>query len=96
MNQTASQKDSVERRRYARRAINATVLLSHPAFGTIKSRALDMSDGGLYVDTGFHIAPPIGTILQVTIKRHTGPINDQPIDMQVAHKRDGGLGLKFV
>lgn len=89
------QRVTLERRRHARKPLQATVTLRHPALGELKTRAIDMSDGGIFVDTGCQLGPPIGSVVQVMIKRLSGPVNDSPINMQVVHRRDSGLGLKF-
>ena len=85
----------LERRRHKRKPLQATVILRHPALGEMKTRAIDMSDGGLFVDTGCQLGPPVGAVVQVMIKRLSGPLNEYPINMQVIHRRDSGLGLKF-
>ncbi|MGI9286846.1 MAG: PilZ domain-containing protein [Pseudomonadales bacterium] len=89
------QRVALERRRHARKPIQAIVILRHPALGELKTRAIDMSDGGLFVDTGCQLGPPVGAVVQVMIKRLSGPLNEHPINMQVIHRRDSGLGLKF-
>lgn len=85
-----------EQRKYMRASSQAQVELSHPSFGMIELKAKDLSDGGLFVFLGQHIAPPIGTVVKVRIKRHTGIINIEPVDMQVVHHLSGGMGLMFV
>lgn len=89
------QRVALERRHHKRKPIQATVILRHPALGELKTRAIDMSDGGLFVDTGCQLGPPVGAVVQVMIKRLSGPLNEHPINMQVIHRRDSGLGLKF-
>ncbi len=89
------QRVALERRRHARKPIQATVILRHPALGELKARVIDMSDGGVFVDTGYQFGPPIGSVVQVMIKRLSGPVNERPFSMQVVHRRDSGLGLKF-
>ena len=89
------QRVSLERRRHKRKPLQATVMLRHPALGEMKTRAIDMSDGGIFVDTGCQLGPPVGAVVQVMIKRLSGPVNEYPIAMRVIHRRDSGLGLKF-
>lgn len=89
------QRVAFERRLHKRKPIQATVILRHPALGEMKTRAIDMSDGGLFVDTGYQLGPPVGAVVQVMINRLSGPLSEHPIDMQVVHRRDSGLGLKF-
>ena len=86
------------RRQYMRTASDAMVEMSHPSIGTMSVRARDLSEGGISVDMGHHIAPPKGTVLKVTIKRHTGSINNTPLQMRVVHVQEGGkiVGLAFV
>ncbi len=90
------QRVSHERRRHKRKPLQATVILRHPALGEMKTRAIDMSDGGLFVGTGCQLGPPVGAVVEVMIKRLSGPLNDYPINMQVIHRSDSGLGLKFI
>lgn len=84
-----------EQRKFIRAECSAMVEISHPSIGFIELKAKDLSDGGLFVFLGHHIAPPIGTLLKVKIKRHTGTINIEPIDMEVVHHHSGGMGLMF-
>ena len=85
-----------EQRRYMRTSGEALVEISHPSLGTIELKARDFSEGGVFVYLGNHIATPVGTVVKARIKRHTGLINVEPVDMQVVHHQGGGMGLKFV
>jgi hypothetical protein len=85
-----------EQRRHSRTTSVALVELAHPALGRMEVKARDLSDGGIFVLMGQHIAPPIGTVLQVRIKRFTGTINQEPVAMRVVHHQSGGVGLAFV
>jgi len=85
-----------ELRRYSRAASGALVEMFHPSIGRIELRARDLSDGGIFVVMGNYNAPPVGTVLQVRIKRHTGTINQEPVAMRVVHHQMGGVGLAFV
>jgi hypothetical protein len=85
-----------EQRKYLRVECSATVEISHPSFGLAELRARDLSDGGVFVSLGAHTAIPVGTVLKTKIKRHTGAINAEPIDMIVVHHVSGGMGLMFV
>ena len=73
------------------------MILIHPGFGRITVRARDLSDGGISVVMGSHVCPPVGTVVDVIIKRHTGVLNAEPVAMQVRHvQADGVVGLAFV
>jgi hypothetical protein len=85
-----------EQRKYSRSTSQASVEISHPSFGMLELKAKDLSEGGLFVFMGSHIGPPIGTVLQARIKRYSGYINKDPIDMQVMHYVSGGMGLMFI
>ncbi|WP_101759978.1 PilZ domain-containing protein [Oceanicoccus sp. KOV_DT_Chl] len=85
-----------DQRRYMRANSQAQVEISHPSLGLVEFKAKDLSDGGVFVFLGNHIALPIGTLVKARIKRHTGVINEQPVDMQVVHHHSGGMGLMFV
>ena len=81
---------------HLRSVLAANVILRHPGFGEMTLKAHDVSDGGISVNVGNHIAPPIGTVVDVIIKRHTGPINLEPVPMEVRHISGTVLGLKFI
>lgn len=85
-----------DQRRFMRVSSEASVEISHPSFGRVELKARDLSDGGVFVFMGNHIAPPVGTVVKTRIKRHTGVINQQPVDMQVVHHQAGGMGLMFI
>lgn len=88
---------STEHRRDLRISSDAIVLISHPGFGTITVKARDLSDGGISVNMGHHISPPVGTVVDVIIKRHKGTLNALPIPMIVRHiQLDGIVGLAFI
>ncbi len=85
------------RRHYLRTASDAIVEMSHPSIGAMTVRARDLSEGGVSVDMGNQIAPPLGTEVDVIIKRHTGAINNEPVKMRVVHlQNDGSMGLVFI
>lgn len=87
----------IEHRQYLRTPSDALVVITHPGFGSVTVKARDLSDGGLSVDMGHHPRPPVGTVVQVLIKRHTGAINALPVNMQVKHVQLNGIvGLAFV
>lgn len=84
-----------ERRRYLRVATTAEVEISHPSFGSMKLMARDMSEGGMCVVYGHQTPPPVGTELQVVVKRHTG-LGMEPVTMRVVHiQPDGTMGLQY-
>ena len=86
-----------ENRRALRTSSDALVTMSHPSFGTITVKARDLSDGGIAVDVSHHISPPVGTVVDVIIKRHKGALNVTPIPMIVKHIEQGGIvGLAFI
>ncbi|TNF33234.1 MAG: PilZ domain-containing protein [Gammaproteobacteria bacterium] len=84
------------RRTYTRQPLEATVELTHPGIGLMTVQALNISDGGIAVSMGRHVVPPVGTVLQVRIKRHSGALNDNPVAMRVVHIQPNGIvGLMF-
>lgn len=85
-----------EQRKFVRATSEALVEISHPSVGIMELKAKDLSDGGVFVFLGNHTAIPVGTIVKSRIKRHTGLINQEPVDMQVMHHDAGGMGLMFV
>ena len=86
----------VEQRKFERRSSADSCEVMHPSFGCISLKVRDLSDGGAFVFTGNHIAPPVGTVVKVRIKRLTGVINQEPVDMRVVHHQPGGFGLMFI
>lgn len=85
------------RRLYPREGLDAMVEMSHPSIGVMLVRAVNISDGGIAVAMGRHIVPPMGTELQVKIKRHAGAINQEPVPMKVVHiQPNGTVGLMFL
>lgn len=70
--------------------------MQHPSLGQIQVRARDLSEGGIFALMGNHRPPPVGTVVMVRIKRHTGTINREPVAMRVVHHQTGGIGLAFV
>ena len=85
-----------EQRKYARVECSAQVELNHPSFGIAELKAKDLSDGGVFVFLGQHPLLPLGTVLKIRIKRHTGFINTDPVNMEVVHHQSGGMGLMFI
>ncbi|MEZ7984581.1 MAG: hypothetical protein QMC22_01165 [Pseudomonadales bacterium] len=88
--------DINKNRRYPRVASDAQLELQHPALGVISLKAKNASKGGFFALRGVHILPPIDTEVRVTIKRHTGTLNSEPVKMRVAHVSDEGIGLEFI
>jgi hypothetical protein len=84
-----------DQRRYPRTPSEALVEMHHPAIGGFEARARDLSEGGIFVLAGNYVMPPIGTVLQVRIKRHSGVINQEPVPMRVVHHQFDGMGLAF-
>ena len=88
---------TIENRAFMRTTSSALVEMRHASFGSMTVRARDLSDGGISVDMRQHIVPPVGTILDVIIRRHTGVINAEPVKMELRHVQSSGIvGLKFV
>lgn len=85
-----------ELRKYHRQTSEALVEISHPSFPTMELKARDLSDGGVFVFLGNNIAPPVGTVVKARIKRHTGTLNTEPVDMRIVHHSGGGMGLAFI
>ena len=88
--------DINKNRKYPRVASDAQLELQHPALGVISLKAKNASKGGFFALRGVHILPPIDTEVRVTIKRHTGTLNSEPVKMRVAHVSDEGIGLEFI
>lgn len=85
-----------EQRRGIRTASSALVEIWHPSLGQLQLKARDLSDGGVFVLKAHGPMPPVGTVLQVRIKRHTGVLNQEPVAMKVIHQQADGFGLMFI
>ena len=85
-----------ERRRFERKPASIRVEMTHPAFGTIVGFARDISDGGASVLIENYQIPPLGTMVEVRFKKMVGPINDEPVKMQIVHQHRKLGGLMFV
>lgn len=85
-----------DQRQYSRASSSAYVELRHEKVGVFELKAKDISDGGLFVLLQGKPAFPVGTRLEVRIKRHTGYINQDPVLMDVVHHHADGMGLMFV
>jgi hypothetical protein len=86
----------VEMRKFERRPFNAFVEVRHPGMGEYEWRARDISEQGIFVRTGSSTKPPVGTVLKVRLKRHSGMINVEPMPMRVIHHQSDGVGLEFM
>lgn len=85
-----------EKRQHPRSSLHATAIISHPSFrATVK--VINISAGGLSVDMSNTSRPPVGTVVDVLIKKPTGTINEKPLAMRVKHIQPNGIvGLAFV
>ena len=88
--------DIHKNRRYPRVASDAQLEIQHPALGVISLKAKNASKGGFFALRGVHTLPPVGTEVRVKIKRHTGMLNTEPVQMRVAHVSAEGIGLEFI
>ncbi len=85
-----------EKRQYMRSGSPMVVELSHPGFGATTMKVKDLSDGGLCVLLENHSALPLGAVINASIKRYGGTINEQPVAMEVVHASRSEMGLMFV
>ncbi|WP_341771092.1 PilZ domain-containing protein [Pseudomaricurvus hydrocarbonicus] len=85
-----------ERRQFERKPTSIRVEMTHPAFGTIIGFARDISDGGASVLIENYQVPPVGTIVEVRFKKMVGPINAEPVKMQIVHHHRNTAGLMFI
>ena len=84
------------RRRYPRVAIEAGREIYHPALGMLYVDAQNVSEGGFFASrTQAAELPPVGTLVEVTIRRYTGVLNDCPVTMRVAYISEQGMGLEI-
>ena len=85
-----------ERRKYERKSSSVKVEMRHPSFGTIVGSATDISDGGARVKLENHVAPPVGTQVDVIFRKMIGLINEEPVAMKVMHSSRSSVGLMFM
>ncbi len=85
-----------ERRRHERTSSTIRVEMTHPTFGTIIGRTMDISDGGAQVVIDNHPIPPVGTVVNVIFKKIVGPVNAEPVPMKVMHSHRNMVGMMFV
>ncbi len=87
----------MEQRQHARVQIPLLVELSHPALGTVQSKARDISEGGIFV---FLDNPPVKVGSKLKLRLLTVlPTDTQPtptVDMEVKRVAEDGLGLAFI
>ncbi|NNL57790.1 MAG: PilZ domain-containing protein [Pseudomonadales bacterium] len=89
-------KKGIEKRRYPRTPSQALLEVHHPALGVLHLRAINASIGGFFAAKGAYELPPVDTVVEVFIKRHSGTVHQQPARMRVAHISVKGMGLEFV
>jgi len=85
-----------EKRRYPRTPSQAQLEVHHPALGVLRLRAINASIGGFFAAKGAYELPPVDTVVEVYIKRHSGAVHQQPAKMRVAHVNAQGMGLEFI
>ena len=85
-----------EQRKFSRATSAMMVEISHPSLGVYQLKAKDLSEGGAFVYLGSHPAIPVGTDVKVRIKRHTGMLNVEPVNMRVVRHQGTGMGLMFI
>lgn len=87
----------MEQRQHSRIQIPLLVELSHPALGTVQTRARDISEGGLFV---FLASPAVKVGSKLKLRLLTVlPTDTQPtptVEMEVKRVSDDGLGLSFI
>ena len=84
-----------EHRKFPRTPSEARLEIHHPALGVLHLRARNASAGGFFAVKGVEELPPVGTLVEVYIKRHTGTLHAQPARMRVVHVNNNGMGLEF-
>jgi hypothetical protein len=73
------------------------IIIKNNDYGEITVTGHSLTDTGVIADFGLHCKPPIGTVVEVLIKRHTGILNKTPIPMKVITEHpDGDFQLVFL
>lgn len=85
-----------EQRRFSRSVIAAMAEINHPSLGKLELRVKDFSDGGVYLLTSNPGLFPVGTELELSIRRVTGQVNIGPAMMKVVRQHGDGMGLMFL
>ena len=92
----------IERRQYFTKetfftAHQIVAEIKNAEYGEVVALGHSLTDQGLIVDFGINPGPPIGTVVEVIIKRHTGAINKHAVTMLVAQLHpDGEYELVFL
>lgn len=85
---------SEERRIYARKLVNAKVLLIHPAIGEYETYTHDISNGGVFVL--INKRPTLGISTQLDMRLLDSKQDDILFKMKVVRSDKTGLGLEFL
>jgi hypothetical protein len=73
------------------------IVIKNNDYGEITVAGHSLTDSGVIADFGLHCKPPIGTVMHVLIKRHTGILNKTPVPMKVITEHpDGEFQLVFL
>ncbi len=92
----------IERRQYFTKesfftANQVVAQIRNAEYGEVVAMGHSLSDQGLIVDFGISPVPPIGTVVEVLIKRHTGVLNKHAVPMLINHQHpDGEYELLFL
>ena len=79
---------------YRSAANQAQLEISHPAWAVIRLKAKDSSQGVFFALRSTNILLPVNIEVKVLIM-HTGPLNDSPVSMHLAHTSYQDMGLGF-
>ncbi len=86
----------IERRGSERKPTSLRVEIFHPSIGMMIGRGEDISDSGLLAVVDHAILPPVGTVVSVKLKRITGTINEEAVEMRVVRIEKKQIALMFV
>lgn len=85
---------SKDKRQHIRTSLQCKIKISHPTFGDIIVKTLDISDGGIFIQLDPNKIPPIGTIVTGQVQ---GLMEDAPVlQMEVMRVESNGVGLRFI
>ena len=86
-----------ERRKQSRRPANFSVLLSARNSDSIKLKASNYSEDGLYVLINGHQLPPLGSVVKVKLSNHNANIPEPPLLEMIVKRIDSeGIGLQYL
>ena len=85
---------SEEKRHFIRTEFPASALLTHQDIDDVILKVRDVSEGGIYLETGVNTILPVGSLVKIQV------VNDEVetpvVDMEIVRVDSEGMGLMFI